>query len=303
MNQAPFTLITSLLVVGGLCVSPVAFSSSVSTTEPISSAISSNTQSVDSVENSQQELESSNFFEFKGILGVGYQSALYRGQDFKFIPILALTFDAEYESWFVESNSKNRISGVMGRFYMGYHLWEHQAEQFDLVWGHYTSAIDKKDKDDDVIPELINLDTRKDDELLGVRYSNWQGETYYSTELSYDILNNSHQGFVFEGYYGKVASVRNWDLTYGLGFTWYSAKVANYNLGVEAHELTEQLTVYNSGAAYAASLEFSAQIPVSQSWVLEVGVVHSFLSSNIKDSPLVVNEELSSALLGFSYVF
>ncbi|MGB0496601.1 MAG: MipA/OmpV family protein [Kangiellaceae bacterium] len=264
--------------------------------------------SVDAVESSTQFSEdedplSSNFIEFKGILGAAYQSSLYLGQEYNYLPVVALTIDAEYEGWFLESNSKNRINGVMGRLYAGYHIWESESEQLDLVWGHYSPAIERKDKDDDVIPALANLEPRHDDDLLGIRYASWIGKAYYSTEVGYDILNSTHKGIVLEAYVGKVEAVRNWDLTYGLGFTWFSAKVADYNLGVETHELTEYLTTYNSGAAYTFDFEFSAQVPISESWVLEVGVVHSVLSSNIKDSPLVVNGNLSSVLVGFSYVF
>lgn len=305
MNKAPTKKTGSLLIAGLLC-TPLLVTAESFSAEKIESTTEvrpSNSKIAENSESSQEESFSSNFFEFKGVLGGGYQSALYLGQDLNFLPVLALTIDAEYDGWFIESNSKNRISGVMGRFYMGHHLWESDTKQLDLVWGHYTPAIDKEDEDDEEIAALVNLDTRRDDELLGLRYSSWIEDTYYSAELSYDILNNSHRGYVFEGYFGKVKSVRNWDLTFGVGYTWYSANAANYNLGVESHELTDQLTTYNSGAAFTLDLEFSAQMPISQSWVLEVGIVHSFLSDNIKDSPLVVNDSLSSALLGFSYVF
>ena len=300
MNRALFEPMRAWLIFGLMSISLSVFAEE---PQSIDSKKSLEDKSSEIGEGSQPDEESSNFFEFKGVLGAGYISDLYLGQDFNFVPILAITFDAEYEGWFVESNSKSRISAVMGRVYIGYHFWQKEAEQLDLVWGHYTPSIDKTDFDDEVVPELANLDPRRDDELLGIRYSNWIDDTYYSAELAYDALNNTHDGFVFEGYYGKVSSFRNWDFTYGVGYTWYSAKTADYNLGVESHELSEQLRVYNSGAAYAISLEFSAQIPVSESWVLDAGIITTHLSSNIKNSPLVVSEQHSSAMLGFSYVF
>jgi MipA family protein len=139
--------------------------------------------------------------------------------------------------------------------------------------------------------------------LLGVRYSNWESDTYYSLEAAYDILNNSHQSFVVEGYLGRTAAIRNWDLTYGLGATWYSSKVINYNVGLKDFELTDELFAYSTGAGYTVDFEISAQTPISESWVFEIALEHTFLSSNIKNSPLVVNDNLSSVLLGFSYVF
>lgn len=250
-----------------------------------------------------QDQDSNNFYEFKAIVGAGYQSQLYLENEIGYVPALAVTFDGEYNDWFVESNSRNRISGVLGRFYLGYHLWESDTQGLDLIWGHYTPAIDKTDKDEDEIPSLVNLKTRKDDELLGVRYSNWGSDTYYSLEAGYDILNNSHKSFVVEGYLGRVAVVRNWDLTYGLGATWYSSKAIDYNVGVKDYELTDELFAYSAGAGYTVDFEISAQTPISENWVFEIALEHTLLSSQISNSPLVVNDRLSSVLLGFSYVF
>ncbi len=258
---------------------------------------------IESDQNESEQNDANNFYQFTGILGAGYQSTLYRGNEIGYIPILALSFDAEYNSWFVESNSRNRVGGVLGRFYLGYHLWEKQNQQLDIVWGHYTPAINKTDDDDEAIPELVNLKTRRDDELLGIRYSHGYQDTYYSLEIAYDILNNSHDSFVAEAYFGKVAAIKNWDLTYGIGATWYSNKVANYNLGVMPSELTDDLSVYSSGSAYAIDLELSAQTPISENWIFEVAVEYSLLSDSIKNSPLTVADDLRSAIVGFSYVF
>ena len=290
------SLIAILLVISNIAIPSF---TQAAETEPQSNV--SVTSDADQSVSEQQE--SNNFYEFKAIVGAGYQSQLYLENEIGYVPVLAVTFDGEYNDWFVESNARNRISGVLGRFYLGYHLWESEAEGLDLVWGHYSPAIDKTDKDEKEIPELVNLQTRKDDELLGVRYSNWESDTYYSLEAAYDILNNSHQSFVVEGYLGRTAAIRNWDLTYGLGATWYSSKVINYNVGLKDFELTDGLFAYSTGAGYTLDFEISAQTPISESWVFEIALEHTFLSSNIKNSPLVVNDNLSSVLLGFSYVF
>ena len=264
----------------------------------------SNASSSESIEQADtQQQDSNNFYEFKAIVGAGYQSQLYLENEIGYVPVLAITFDGEYNDWFVESNSRNRISGALGRFYLGYHLWETDTQGLDLIWGHYSPAIDKTDEDEDEIPALVNLNTRRDDQLLGVRYSNWESDTYYSLEAGYDIFNSSHQGFVIEGYLGRVAVIRNWDLVYGLGATWYSNKVTNYNVGVKDSELTDELFAYSTSAGYAIDFEISAQTPISENWVFQIALEHTLLSSHISNSPLVVNDQLSSVLLGFSYVF
>ncbi|MET1254469.1 MipA/OmpV family protein [Aliikangiella maris] len=261
---------------------------------------------IDTAETTNEELseEKAFYYDFQFSVGAAYYNQLYLGNDETgFSPAIALTVDLGYKDFFFESNRKNRLSAVLGRVLIGYHLWQDEENQLDIVSGNYAPGIEKKDADDNVIPELVNLKERRDDYNFGVRFSRLTGSTYMSSELVYDLVGLSHHGWVLDSYIGKVNSWGNWDVNYGIGHTWVSQNVSDYYVGVKPAEVLPGIYPYKTGSGYTLNIEFSAQYPVSENWVFEAGLNYSWLSDNLYRSPLVINQDVLTALIGFGYVF
>lgn len=256
------------------------------------------------------ENESSTFnIDFKLDLGGAYQKQFYFGNELDglgsndYTAAIGLSIDAEYYNFFLESNSKGRIGGVLGRTNIGYHLWRDDNSSIDIISANYIPAINREDSDDVVIPELRNLNKRNDDYSFGFRYSQVKNNWYFSSEIVNDILNSAHKGFVIDNYIGKTTSQGNWDLTYGFGHTWYSAKVSNYYVGLQQNEIVNDWSSYQTGASYTLNVGFFAEYPISKSWVFEGGFEYNWLSKNIRNSPLIVSDYSLSSFVGFGYVF
>ncbi|WP_444997063.1 MipA/OmpV family protein [Aliikangiella sp. IMCC44359] len=267
--------------------------------------LSSGSSKENQIELLEADNEESNFsYDFKLLTGIVYTNNLYLGYDEKgFNPALTLTLDMDYYDFFFESNRKNRINSELGRVYIGYHLWENDNYQLDIISGSYAPAISKENEDGEPVPELINLNERENDYNFGARFSKLDGSTYYSLELVYDLASLTHNGWILDSYAGKVHTIGNWDITYGLGHTWYSENTSNYFLGIKKEEVAPGISSYKTGASYAINLEFSAQYPISESWVFEATLTHNWLSKNISESPLIIDDSITIALIGFGYVF
>ncbi|TQV87913.1 MipA/OmpV family protein [Aliikangiella coralliicola] len=252
------------------------------------------------------EAESSNtlLYDFSVLLGAGVRNRYFLGDDTnESVPIVAVVFDLEYRNFFFEANRKNRINAVLGRAYAGYHIWADEDSSIDLISGNYITGIETQDKDSQPIPELVNLKKRKDDYNFGVRYSRFKDDLYFSTELVYDVFATSHESWIADTYVGKVLTQGNWDITVGASLILYSSKVTNYHAGVTPEEVAPGISSYHTGSSYTTNFEFSAQYPVSESWVFETGINYNHFSSNIKDSPLIIADHMVVAYLGLEYVF
>lgn len=252
----------------------------------------------------EEEDESDFVYDFEILFGVDSENRLFLGQNRNEVSIGgALTVDLQYGNFFIESGRKNRASAVLGRAYLGYHLWQDERVSLDIISGSYIPGIDKQDKDEDPIPILVNLENRKDDYDFGIRYIYAMDNYFISTDIVKDIFSLSHEGWVVDSYLGSFSSYGNWDFSYGVGHTWVSADVTNYHIGVKPSELSPGLVTYSSGPSYMLNVEASAKTPVSESWIFEAGFSHSWLSDNISDSPLVIDDRVTEIFIGFGYVF
>ncbi len=248
-------------------------------------------------------VESDNFYRFKLLMGGYSQSrAFYGNDDVENGALINLALDFEYEDFFMDSSNKNRGGGLLGRVYLGYHLWQDEKVAWDIIAGSYTPEFPRLDKDDRQIPALRNIGSREEDFGLGVRYSRLFGDQYFSIEVVKDV-SSQHEGYIFDSYLSKVMSYGNWDFVYGVGHTWFSSQTTNFYIGLEDHEIVNQWQPYNTGASYIVSLELSAEYPISESWVFESGFSYSWLSDNLTKSPLVTKNYDLAVILGFAYVF
>ena len=257
------------------------------------------------LESEEEESDEGEFlYDFQILFGLDYSNRFLLGDNSnEFQPALALTLDFEYYNFFMESGRKNRASAVLGRAYLGYHLWSDENNAVDIISGTYVGGIERDDGDGDPIPELVNLKNRKADNSFGARYSYFDESYYFSTELVRDVFELSHKGWIVDSYIGGLSTVGNWDFGYGVGHTWYSSNTSSYYLGVEPEELTPALTTYTSGPSYSFNLEFSTRYPLSENWVFESGISYLWFSKNISDSPLFTDHQVLETFVGFGYVF
>lgn len=243
-------------------------------------------------------------YDFKLIAGFVAENDIYIGENYRIIePGLAIILNLEYYNFFLESSSKKRPYSDVGNGYLGYHLWQGEESSWDLVSGTYVTPIDKSNSDEVSIPQLINLQERVEDFNVGIRYRYFNDALYFSSEAVYDVFSESHQSWIVDNYVGQVMSTGNWDLAFGVGYTWFSKGVSRYYWGVTAEETTNGIDIYEPGSGSLVSFEFSAQYPLSENWVFETGITHSYLSGEIKNSPLIVKDYQIVSYMGFGYVF
>ncbi len=254
--------------------------------------------------NSDESDEDSFIYDIKMTYGLVNSTPVYFGeQAINVEDALALGFDLEYKGFFLTTINNNRTGGIFGRPYLGYHLWEGEYQSVDIIGTGYIPPINQRDKNEDSIAELKKLSKRKPSLDFGARYSLFNDEWYFSSELGYDIIGNAHQSFIADFYLGQTRNAGNWDLIYGTGITWISAKTSNYYFGLTPDEITNNWHPYKSKSSYTLNFEFSARYPLSSHWIFESGINYIHFSKHITQSPLVVKNEVTTAFIGLGYVF
>ncbi len=82
-------------------------------------------------------------------------------------------------------------------------------------------------------------------------------------------------------------------LVLSLGFTWKSAEVVDYYYGVERF--------YEPGAAASPFIKLGFSRPIAERWTINAFVHHEFLGSAIADSPIVVDDSVTTVFAGIVF--
>ncbi len=89
-----------------------------------------------------------------------------------------------------------------------------------------------------------------------------------------------------------------------VGLEHRSAKFTNYLYGVTpAESLASGYAAYNAGASTIPVLGLAADVPLNDSWVVNMQLRQKWLDSSITNSPLVSRKGQSSGYIGLSYRF
>jgi len=253
----------------------------------------------------EEKIPKSEFiYDLELVTGITNDHAVYFGEKNKDIALFFdVILDIEYKDFFLESKNKNRTSGVLANPIIGYHLWHDDNQRIDIIGSSYISPIDKNNANGEPIVELQNLKSRNFSFDLGFRYEHVLDDLYFSSEIVYDVIGSAHKSFIVDSYFGRVLSISNWDINYGIGHTWFSRKTTNYYLGVTQSEIVNDWKQYQTNAGYTINFELSFYYPLSENWIFESALGYRWLSDNLSESPLILQNRIQAAYVGFGYVF
>lgn len=226
-------------------------------------------------------------------------------RDFTDFVAINIWLEAYYKGFFIETN-RYRNSGAVGRTELGYEIYLDENYELDFIYKSYLSGFDQFNAGavvDELIEELEGIDQREYTTSAGLRYLRYLENAVAWIDVSYDLFEGYHRGWVVDTFYNRVYQLRNWDLSVGGGATFFSDKINDYYFGIDQNEINQNRKAYEAGSGYRIELEASAQYPISQDWLFTVGSTYSYFSNSIGDSPIVARQNVLRFKLSVSYVF
>ena len=247
-------------------------------------------------------------WQFMGGISAVYDQSPIKGDkqsDFDDYLHISLLFDLYYKGFFMQSNHRRSSAATLGGE-IGYELIVKDSWQLDIISKAYipgyepSDIVDNNDRD---IPTLSGLEDRDFARGIGLRYSRFYQNSVLSIDVASLVPLSKANGWLADVFYSHLIPYRNWDIYLGAGFTYYSADVGDYFVGVNQDDVSAVRPFYEPGSSYKAQLEVFAQHPISRNWSFNAGITQSYYSTTIKDSPLIGKQHLTQVMLGVLYVF
>lgn len=116
-------------------------------------------------------------------------------------------------------------------------------------------------------------------------------------------LSDEHDGQIAKLKYTFDLTAGKWNINPLLGVEWMSDEFVNHYTGVSANEATATRTIYSGEETINVFAGIRARYEITDKWDVNVasGVVK--LGSEITDSPIVEDDVVYQASLGFNYNF
>ena len=202
---------------------------------------------------------------------------------------LSLLIDLYYRGFFIQTNHRRASSLNLGLEF-GYQLITNEHWELDIINKSYLSGYNPEyiwGGEENIIPLFKGLDHRSSADGIGFRYSRY----YKNAELSIDLATmpprSASGGWVANIYYNHLIPYRNWDIYFGTELTYYSRKVVDYYVGIDADEALDIRPEYQPGNAFSIQVEILAQRPISEKWTFNTGLSSNYYSNSVQNSPLV----------------
>ncbi len=218
---------------------------------------------------------------------------------------ISLLFDFYYKGFFIQTNYRRLDTHILGAE-VGYQLINNDQWELDIINKTYIGGfnpgeiIEESDKE---LPRLRGLKTRDLGDGLGIRYSRYFQDSYFSVDIANLAPLSDAKGWVLDAFYSHLIPYRNWDIYLNTGLSIYSNDVTNYYVGIDHSEVSEIRPHYQAGSSGKIQFELYAQHPISESWTFNLGFSQSFYSSNIARSPIVDSQGATQLMAGVIYVF
>lgn len=149
---------------------------------------------------------------------------------------------------------------------------------------------------------LAGLTDRKTPVPLGI--GTFQLTPYGAFSVNAFIDANKSHGALLEATYAAEFKAGRVSFYPQLGFEHRSAKYNNYLYGVTAAEsLASGYAAYNAGASTAPVLGLAVDVPVTQSWLVNLQWRRKWMDGSVTNSPLVNRKTLDTAYVALSYRF
>jgi outer membrane scaffolding protein for murein synthesis (MipA/OmpV family) len=214
---------------------------------------------------------------------------------------LNLNIALSYDRFYLDFDRSQLTGGLI----IGYNVVENEKWALDLIGLNIQSSIDEYGTDTfsgDLIPELEGITTRKGDFNTGLRLSRINGDTLLSFELLHDVSGN-HGSPIVNLFISHIEPWRNWEFRSAFGISYFSHAYATYYFGVSESEARPERPVYRGDDTLALQFEFHSEYPLSQHWTFLSGVLTTWFTEGISESPLVKQSHQLKAKVGIRYVF
>ncbi|CAE7149026.1 yiaT [Symbiodinium pilosum] len=179
----------------------------------------------------------------------------------------------------------------------GVHLLDSDHFKIDLVSRY---RFDRIEDSDDPFFEGVNERRQSLDSGLSVTWKTQWGEL--STSAVHDSLDR-HGGSEVEVTYRYPWRNNKWLVTPFISYVYQDSTLADYYYGVSAEEARPDRPAYEASSARSVRLGVGTTYKVNKRFVVFANAAHETLDSTVKDSPLVDEDSLTSAYLGFAYQF
>jgi len=117
-----------------------------------------------------------------------------------------------------------------------------------------------------------------------------------------DLLG-AHDGHELELSYAALFPYGGFTIIPGVGLRWRSSNLTEYYYGVRPNEQRAGRSAYSPDAAITPLIRVAVRRKLSERWGLLLAGQYEWLDSEIRDSPIVDEDSLLSALFGVTYSF
>ena len=149
---------------------------------------------------------------------------------------------------------------------------------------------------------LAGLNDRKTPIPLGI--GTFQQTPYGAFIVNAFIDANKSHGALVEATYAAEFKAGRVSFYPQLGLEHRSAKYNNYLYGVTAAEsLASGYAAYNAGASTIPVLGLAVDVPLTESWVVNLQLRRKWMDGSVTNSPLVNRKTLDTAYVALSYRF
>ena len=178
----------------------------------------------------------------------------------------------------------------------GFRLVERGPLEFSAFLQARGDGYEAKDS-----PFLAGMEDRRFSVDAGLALG-WRVPRVGQFELSAatDLLDRSG-GQEFEASWTGLARAGKWRILPSVAMRWQSSDLVDYYYGVRADEALPGRPAYAGDAAVLPELSVLATRPLGERWQFFARVGHTWLPSEITDSPLVDDDGRTSILLGLGY--
>ncbi len=216
---------------------------------------------------------------------------------------LLISADLFYKGFYLQTNKRRSAFEAPGE--LGYQIIDDDEWGLDVLltsyfWGFSPREIIEEYGD---IPELEGLEDRYGGGAYAIRYSKYIDEDILYLDLGLVNAGGGTKDLVVNAFYSHLVPYRNWDIYFGAGFTYFEASAIDYFVGIDEHEVNEHRSIYRAGGGFFTEFEIYAQYPLSESWLLNLGINHEYYSDAISDSPLFNRKSVITSSVGVRYVF
>ncbi len=216
-------------------------------------------------------------------LGAAFSSNPYRGADSEIIPLPLLTY--ERERFFVRGTN------------VGYHLYKQKDLTLSLLGSYRMAGYDSGDS-----AFLQGMADRDGTLEAGLQASLETSLGQFRATLLSDVLDE-HNGHEAKLTFSKRFPLQNFFVSPSVSVIWQSGQLADYYYGVRATEATIARPAYQVDSSILMQLGLMMNYLFNERWSISGRIAVTRLADEISDSPIVEDDQVTSAFIGVGYRF